>query len=189
MPAVQHTATEGLGLLLVDMQEGVLRAVPTRDVVAARCRLAVSAATLLGIPVAFSEQVPAKLGHTLPALLEAAPGAQVFAKSAFSALRAQGIDAWLEGYSIRHLLLAGIETPVCIYQTALDAAQRELPATLLTDCLGAGRPEDAASVLAFLAARTRHAFIPCERLFYSLLGSAEHPCFRDWTRLVKEARC
>lgn len=187
MPPVQQTATEGLGLLLVDMQDGFLCPIPAREQLVRRCRLALQAATLFGIPVAISEQAPDKLGPTVPELLAAAPGAEVFPKTAFSALRARCMDAWLAGHSIRHLLLAGIETPICIYQTALDAAQRDLPLTLLTDCLGARRVDDAAAVLAFLAARTPHAFIPCESLFYSLLGDAQAPLFREWTKLVKEA--
>ena len=189
MPAVQQSATDGLGLLLVDMQDAFLRTISERACLVRRCRLAVSAATLLGIPVAITEQVPRKLGPTLPELSSAAADACVFPKTAFSALAAEGVEAWLENFGITHLLIAGIETPVCIYQTALDAAQRGLAATVLTDCVGARRPADAAAAIAFLTARTQLAFVPCESLFYSLIHHAQHPLFRQWTQLVKEASC
>ena len=58
----------------------------------------------------------------------------------------------LDQRQISHLLLCGIETPVCIYQTALDALRAGVQVTLLADAIGARRADDAAACLEALAA-------------------------------------
>ena len=58
-----------LALLVVDVQPTFLKALPDAEAFLRRCALAVGAARLLGIPVFFTEQVPAKLGGTHPELL------------------------------------------------------------------------------------------------------------------------
>lgn len=150
-----------------------------------RCAFAIAAAHGLGIPVAFTEQVPAKLGATSPALLALAPGAAVWAKQTFSALADEGIrDALLRERGVRHLLLCGIETPVCVYQTAVAALAEGIQVTLLSDALGARRPDDARRCLEALARAGAHV-LPSETIFYAMLGDVVHPFFKAYTQLVK----
>ena len=113
-------------LLCLDLQPPFLRALPDGERVLARCRFAVACALGLGMPIAFTEQSPAKLGGTDPALLGLAGGAPVHAKETFSAL-AEGSAvrrALTEAREIDHLLLCGIETSICVYQTALGRPSR-----------------------------------------------------------------
>ena len=84
------------------------------------------------------------------------------------------------------MLLAGIETSICIYQTALQALSANIGVTLLSDCISERRIEDRAPVLEQLLSMDAHV-LPSETIFYSLLGSAEHPQFREFNKLVKEA--
>ena len=58
----------GAALLVVDVQPTFLKAMPEGEACLRRCVLAASAAKLLGVPVLFTEQVPAKLGPTSPAI-------------------------------------------------------------------------------------------------------------------------
>ena len=172
-------------LLAVDLQPAFLEAIPGGTRTLRRAAFAISAARGLGLAVAFTEQVPAKLGPTAPSLLALAPEAPVFAKETFSALADDAIRAaLLEKRSIDHLLLCGIETPICIHQTALDALRAGITVTLLSDVIGARRGDDAEVCLGALRAAGVHV-MPSETVFYSLLGSARHPFFRDFTKLVK----
>jgi len=172
-------------LLAVDLQPGLLAAIDPAGALTRDCRFALAAATGLGLPVAFTEQVPAKLGATSPALRVVAPSAPVWAKNTFSALGDPAVrGALLAPGGPRHLLLAGIETPICVYQTAIDALRAELEVTVLTDCVGARRPADAAAALAALARLGCH-LLPAETVFYALAQDARHPFFRGLTALVK----
>jgi len=172
-------------LLVVDLQAPFLAAIPHSAEIVRRTSFALEAAAGLGLPVAFTEQVPAKLGPTVPELLALTRKPRVFAKDAFSALAAPGLAELLEKQQVEHVLLAGIETPVCIYQTALAALGRDLQVTLLTDCLGGRRAADCTTVLDQLARLGCHP-LPAETVFYSVLQTTTHPFFRDFTKLVKK---
>ncbi|MSU65567.1 MAG: isochorismatase family protein [Opitutus sp.] len=178
-------APENTLLLCVDLQPVFVRAMVEGERVQRRCAFAIAAAVGVGLPVAFTEQVPQKLGGTAPELLALAPGAPVWGKTTFSALADGGIrDGLLEVRQIKHLLLCGIETPVCVYQTATAALARGVGVTLLTDAVGARRPDDARACLDALARAGAH-LLPAETVFYALLHDVSHPYFRAYTQLVK----
>lgn len=177
--------TPGPLLLCIDLQPTFLDVMPDRGRLVNRCSFAIEAAQALGLPVAFTEQVPQKLGSTEPALLALASRPLQLAKTTFSALADHGIrDALLQGQHADHLLICGLETPVCIYQTAIDALRSDIPVTLLSDCLGARRPDDAAVAIDALQ-RAGVNVLPSETVFYSMMGDAAHPAFRSFTKLVK----
>lgn len=172
-------------LLCVDLQPVFLRAITDGDRLQRRCALAVAAARGLGLPVGFSEQVPEKLGGTAPDLLALAPGAPVWPKRTFSALADPVIDGAIRGPGeVRHLLLAGLETAVCVHQTAADALAAGLQVTILSDAVGGRRPEDGAACLSTLARAGAHV-LPVETVFYALLHDTGHPFFKAYTQLVK----
>lgn len=180
-----YASPEGVLLLCIDMQPVFVSAVTNGAHVQRRCEFAIAAAHGLGLPVAFSEQVPQKLGGTAAELLALAFGAPVFGKSTFSALADDGIrDALVRDRAVEHLLLCGVETSVCVYQTALDARAAKLEVTVLSDAVGARRPDDADTCLAALVRAGVHV-LPSETVFYSLLHDVKHPFFKAYTQLVK----
>jgi len=176
-----------LGLLCIDMQASFLKVMPDQEQVLRRARFALEAAQLLGVSVAATEQIPDKLGPTHPELTAIWPkNTPVFPKSSFSALAAEGLHRWIESHQIDHLLLIGIEVPICIYQTAVQALGDDLGVTLLSDCVSQRRIDDRTAVFQQLLRMEAH-ILPSETVFYSLLGSADHPRFRNYTKLVKAA--
>lgn len=187
-PSSAATATvKGALLLCVDMQPVFVRAVTDGEQVQRRCEFAVAAAQGLGLPILFTEQVPEKLGGTAPSLRALAPAARVSGKRTFSALADPAIrDAILRDGSVEHLLLCGVETSVCVYQTAIAAIAHDLTVTILSDAVGARRPEDARTCLDALARSGVHV-LPAETVFYALLHDIGHPFFKPYTQLVKSA--
>jgi nicotinamidase-related amidase len=173
---------DGALLLCLDMQPVFLRAVADGGKVLRRCQFAVASARALGVRVAFTEQVPQKLGATDPALLGLAEAPEVHPKNTFSAL---ATGSQIAAGGVKHLLLCGVETPICVYQTAVDALRAGLEVTVLQDCVGARREADAGTCLEALA-RAGAYVLPSETVFYSILGAATHPSFRAYTELVKE---
>ncbi len=172
-------------LLCVDMQPKFVAAVFDGLAIRRRCEFAVAAAIGLGIPVGFTEQVPQKLGSTAPELLELAPRAAVWPKNTFSALADEGIrDALMRQRDVQHILLCGIETPICVYQTAIAALADDMEVTVLSDAVGARRTDDARICLDALTRAGAHV-LPSETVFYALLREVGHPYFRSFTQLVK----
>jgi len=175
----------GALLLCVDLQSVFLNAVVDGPRVIKRCGFAIQAAKGFNVPVVFTEQVPQKLGPTLPELLQLAPEAKQFGKATFSALADDGIRDAIRAMDVEHLILCGIETSVCVYQTALDALDAQLQVTILADAVSARRPDDAQVCLDALRARNHVAVLPSETVFYSMLQSVKHPFFKTFTQLVK----
>jgi len=184
---MSETPVAGVALLVMDVQPNFLKAMPDGETCLRRCRLAVASARLLGLPVLFTEQVPAKLGPTHPDLLLAAgEGRAVFGKTAFSAFGAPGLTEAFAKTEVSHLLICGLEIPVCVYQTAMDALREGLGVTILADAVTGRRPADGPACLEALRAAGAHV-LPTETVFYAMLGDATHPGFRAFTGLVRQA--
>jgi nicotinamidase-related amidase len=82
-------------------------------------------------------------------------------------------------------LICGLEGPVCVYQTAVDALRQEMGVTLLADAITARRPADQETCFAML----RHhgvTILPVESVFYAMVRDAQAPHFRTFTELVKQ---
>jgi len=175
----------GAMLLCIDMQPVFLNEIADSDRIIARAAFSIEAAQVLGLRVAFTEQVPQKLGGTTPDLLRLVKKPIQLGKTTFSAIADDGIRDALRSFNIEHLILCGIETPICIYQTALDAIDNHFQVTILTDATGGRRPSDDAACLDALI-RTGAFVLPSETVFYSILGSSQHPCFKAFNTAVKK---
>lgn len=182
---MSNTPLNSLALLVVDMQDGFIKAVPNGEIIVSRCAFAIEAAQLFGIRTYFTTQAPEKLGDVTPRLLELVDDPVVFPKTAFSAFNAPGLEQKLTEEKIDHLIIAGIETTICVYQTAIAAIGEEFDVTLFSDCISGRREEDRVPTLNALAASGCH-ILPSEAVFYSILGDAVDPLFRDFTQLVKK---
>lgn len=181
MPA---PAVPGALLLCLDLQAPFLKALPDGDRLVRRVQFAIAAARGVGLRVAFTEQVPQKLGTTVPELLQPDPAPVQWAKRSFSALADDAIAEQLREQAVEHLLLCGLETPICVYQTAIDALNANLQVTVLSDAVSARRADDAQVALSALARAGVHV-LPAETVFYSLLHDTGHPFFKRFTELVK----
>lgn len=184
MSTASSTAGNTL-LLCVDLQPIFIGVMSAPDQLVRRVSFALEAAQGLNLPVIFTEQVPQKLGSTAPELLSLVPQPVVLGKTAFSALGDTIIRDSLQQRAVRHLVICGLETPVCVYQTAVDALSAGYVVTVLSDAVSSRREGDAQAVLAAL----RHLGIkvlPAETFFYAQLGHAQHPFFKTYTQLVKK---
>lgn len=166
-----HKAT----LLVVDIQEKLIGAMSDPEGTPARARWLVAASAELGLPVVISEQYPQGLGHTLPALLAAAPAAEVVEKKHFSCLAAQCLPDSL--LAREQVIVCGMETHVCVLQTALGLLSLGKQVFVVEDACDSRTPANKAAGLA----RMRQAgaqVVTREMVLFELMGSASHPQFR-----------
>ncbi len=166
------------GLPVVDVQEKLVAAVKEPADWVERVEILVKAAKLLEIPVGITEQVPTKLGKTVPAILQAAGKVAPISKTLFSAAEA--------GRSLgkKKVLVAGCETHVCIRQTVYDLRLKEIQPVLVADAVGSRRDSDRQLALQEM----RHDGIvvaTTEAVLFELLEGAEHPKFKEIQALIK----
>jgi len=166
-------------LLVVDVQEKLVAAVQEPSDWLARLEILVKGASLLGVPIVVTEQVPAKLGKTVPAVLEAVGrGCKPIAKSSFSAVE-QG-----KVFSKKRILVAGCEAHVCIRQTVYDLRLKEFTPIVVADAIGSRRERDREIALAEMRA-DRVVVSTVEAVLFEMLETADHKCFKDIQALLK----
>ncbi len=129
-------------LLIVDVQPRLLPKIHEHELVLDRALRCVQAARVLGLPITISEQYTSALGGTTPALLEAAGGAPRYEKMTFSCWGAPELQQRLLDAERQSVLLVGIETHVCVLQTALDLLESGLRPVVLVDAVGSRFPRD-----------------------------------------------
>jgi len=175
----------GLAGLILDAQPKLLGGIEGAEPFLDSVRVFARAMGVLSVPLCVTEQVPDKLGSTEEGILEACSGSPVFSKDSFSAFGCPDFEKWIGEGGVDHLLLTGIETPICVYLTGVDALRRGLTVTVLTDCVSCRRPEDGKWALRKLENLGCH-LLPLESLLYAMLKSARHEQFRSISALVKD---
>jgi nicotinamidase-related amidase len=110
---------EQSALLLIDVQQRLLPVMSEPEQVLDNCAWLLRLAARLELPVLVSEQYPRGLGHTDPRLLELAPPDAVIEKLHFSCAAEPGFLKRIEALDRPQWVLGGIESHVCVLQTAL----------------------------------------------------------------------
>ena len=134
-------------LVLIDFQERLFPNVYEHHRVLTRIDLLLSAARLLQIPVVLTEQYPKGLGGTIDEIRKACPQVQPLEKMSFSCVAAPGFTDQLFTLQRDQIVLAGIETHICVAQTALDLASRGESVFVVADATASRRPLDAQTAL------------------------------------------
>lgn len=174
-------------LLVVDVQERLLSAIPAEVAanVVRNTRILVETAREFSLPVLVSEQYPRGLGPTAAEIQAALPPSCVpTAKIQFSCCAAPEIRPLLEALDQRQIILCGIETHVCVLQTALDllAAGRRVYLAADATCSRTQRNWQ----LGLDLMRQAGAVIGSAEMFaFALLGAAGSEQFKRISKLVK----
>ncbi len=131
---------DGSALLVVDAQEKLLRIIPRQATIVWNIRRLLDAAAVLGVPIAGTEQYPDKLSPTVPELKERL-GPLPDKLSFIAAACGEIFERWgSEGRD--RVLLCGIETHVCVAQTAFDLTAAGFRVYVAVDAVGARRAVD-----------------------------------------------
>jgi nicotinamidase-related amidase len=167
-------------LLLIDFQMRLAPAMDGAAAAIANARRLAEGATHLGVDIVVTEQNPDKLGATVPELAEFA--AAPVDKQNFSAVAASEFpQEMLDG---RAAVLAGFEAHVCVLQTALGLLEQGRRVFVVADAVGSRRPESRDLALRRMASCGAD-LVTAEMVLFEWLGAADHPKFRDISRLVK----
>jgi nicotinamidase-related amidase len=172
-------------LLVIDMQERLLPAIDRHEAVTARAATLIRAARILDIPLLWSEQYRKGLGETVAPIREAiGDAATPMEKLSFGCLGDDAQKRAIENAGRRQLILCGIETHVCVMQTALLAIGQGYEVFLAEDALGSRRADDRDVALRRMA-QAGAAPASVEMLIMEALGEAGTPQFKAILPLLK----
>jgi nicotinamidase-related amidase len=175
-------------LLVVDLQERLAAAIPqaTIDHLIANVVILLEAARLLGVAVVASEQYPTGLGPTLGSLADRlrALGVEPIDKLTFDACAEPRIARAIADRAPRAVVLVGVETHVCVFQTARELSRRGIDVRVAADAVASRRKENWALGLT-MCERAGAIAMPTEAVAFDWLGRAGTDEFRTISKLVR----
>ena len=191
MPAeyVRHPnilCREQLALVVVDMQEPFLHVMHERERLTANVRLLVETAGIVGVPILPTTQYAERMGGVAPDITQLfrASASRPIDKLCFSCAGADGFLDGLVALGRRQVLLCGVETHICVSQTALDLTQQGYQVHVAADAVSSRTLEK--HKLGMERMRDS-AVLPCaaEAAVYELMQAAGTPEFKAILPLVK----
>ncbi|HSG71408.1 MAG TPA: hydrolase [Planctomycetaceae bacterium] len=170
-------------LLIVDVQEKLLPHITDGKTVVERCERLLKAAGILGVPISATEQYPQGLGPTVEPL-------RSYFEHIPEKLRFSCVDSldWAVPRAEREdrdqIVVAGIETHVCILQTAFDLAAGGFRVYVPVDAVGSRFSEDRETALRRLDA-AGIALVSTESVLFEWCEVAGTEQFKQISRLVR----
>ncbi len=107
-------------IVLIDIQGKLAQIMHNSAKLLKNIEILIKGARLLNIPIIWTEQLPEKLGATSKQLSDLLTSQKPIIKSEFSCAKNVEFSDLIEKKKYNHFLLCGIETHVCVYQTAKD---------------------------------------------------------------------
>lgn len=178
-------AREHSQFVLIDMQQRLAGAMPAQPMQAVEknCGVLLQTSQLLEIPITVTEQYPKGLGPTLESLTPWLGTAAPLEKTCFSCGQ---LPAFRNRLDQQHsqIVLAGMETHICILQTALELQSMGKQVFVVEDAVLSRNPDSKANALQ----RLRQAGVivtNTESVAFEWLGSAEGDAFKQISRLLR----
>jgi nicotinamidase-related amidase len=170
-------------LIVVDLQDSFLAPIAEKDEVLRRSRVLIEIARLLGMPVIATEQYASRMGGTNASIRQALGDAPAMDKLFFSSCRSDDFwKAW-EALGRNQAVIVGIETHICVNQTAQDLLTRGYEVFVCEDATGSrmNAREGALKRLRHEGAVVTHT----ESVAYEWLEEAGTPEFKSALEIVK----
>jgi len=171
-------------LVLVDIQGKLAEIMDGRDLLFHNLEKLARGALALQLPVVWVEQNPERMGETIAPLKAVLTGKTPISKMSFSCCGEPAFLDSLRSTGRRQVLLAGIETHVCIYQTARDLLKDGFEVDLVADAVSSRTALN--RQIGIDRIRSLGANITSvEMCLFELLGTARDPAFKEILKIVK----
>ncbi len=171
------------GLLVIDVQEKLMVKIPEAEAVVRNIAFLIDGARALAMPVQATEQYPKGLGPTVGELARRLPDRPD--KVAFSCCAVPAVAANFHRAARSKLVLAGIETHVCVQATALDLLAQGFRVYIPADAVASRYAVDHDRALHRLE-QAGAIITTSEAAVFEWIGGAGSPEFKEISRLVQE---
>lgn len=167
-------------LQIIDVQEKLMAKIEAAASVISTVELMIRCAKILDIPILANTQYIKGLGPYVENLEALVSDIQRFDKVEFNALANTATEAFLRGLpkTVTTIILVGVETHICIYQTAIGLLERGFKVWIVTDGVSARKASD--HMVGLNRLQSVGAIIgSAEMLIYELLGKAGTTKFKQ----------
>ncbi|MBN1974159.1 MAG: hydrolase [Sedimentisphaerales bacterium] len=176
--------TGNCSLAVVDVQGKLAQIMHEKEILFKNIQILIKAANILNIPILWCQQCPESLGPTIPEIAELLSSIEPINKASFSCCGDENFNKKLNNLGINQVLLCGIETHVCIYQTAVDLLRKGFYVNIIADAVSSRFPENKKIALERIESEGGK-ISSVEMVLFELLRTAKHPHFKEIARLIK----
>lgn len=169
---------------LVDVQERLFPFIQNKASLEKNLEILIKGLQLHEVPMIINEQYKKGIGETIEPLRELVEEYPHFEKTTFSCCGNEDGLAAIKALGKKQIIVAGIETHVCVLQTCLDLLEEGFQVILVTDCCSSRKISDKDMAITRLI---QAGAIPTtyESLLFELTVNAKHPRFKEISALVK----
>ena len=174
---------EEVVLLIIDIQDRLVSAMKYGEQVLQNTNTIISVAKKLGVPVIVTEQYPKGLGKTVLDVSNNIEGSLTYEKTTFSGCTSEVTSA-LEGLGRKKIIITGMETHVCVFQTVRDLLANGYQVFVVGDAVCSrtkGNYLNGLTLMSSMGAVVTNT----ETVFFDLIKQAGTPLFRELSKLIK----
>ncbi len=176
-------AEESIGLI-IDMQERLYAHIHNHEQLTKNTTILIEGLKAIGVKLTVTEQYTKGLGITIPPLKKLLDNINFIEKQSFSCCDEPVFYEELALAAPQTVIIAGIETHVCVLQTTIDLINSGYKPVVVEDCVGSRKPND--KTMAIERMRQEGAVITTyESILFELLRHSGTDAFRKVSKLVK----
>jgi nicotinamidase-related amidase len=171
-------------LVVIDIQGKLAQLMYRKEALFENAQKLIKGAQILEVPIIVTEQYPKGLGPTIPEIAALFPNFKPLPKVAFSCCGDEGFRQELMVVNRRQILICGIETHVCVYQTTVDLLASGYEVEVVADVVSSRTAEN--REIALQRIRDEGAgTTSVEMALFELMKAAEGPKFKEVSKIVK----
>ncbi|HLF17832.1 MAG TPA: hydrolase [Candidatus Omnitrophota bacterium] len=170
-------------LLVIDVQGKLAHLMHQKDELFRNLQTLIKAAHLFAIPVLLTEQAPQKIGETIEEIKQVLKEKPI-GKTAFSCCGEDEFVRRLRALKRKQIIVCGIETHVCVYQTVCDLREMQYEVQVVANAVSS-RVEENKNLALGRIQLTGATLTSTEMLICELMKGADHPKFKEVMGLIK----
>ena len=175
---------ENTGLLIIDVQEKLMEVMGRKHGIVENIIKLLHLSELFNLPLILTEQYPRWLGPTLKEIQERLPTYEPITKMHFNCCDVEAFNGRLEGERLQSVIVAGVESHICIFQTCVCLLQRGYAVHVPQDAVDSRTDDNWRVGLELL--REAGAFITStETIIYQIMGKAGTEEFKKMLKILK----
>ena len=171
-------------LVIIDVQEKLFPVMSEKESFLKNLIVLIKGFQLFDLPIIVTEQVPEKLGNTISQVSSLFENMEPITKSSFSCVGEPKFKRSMDLINPNEIILTGIETHVCVYQTTKDLLKQNMHVEIITDAVSS-RKHDNHEIALQRMNKEGAGLNTVEMMLFSLQEKAEGVTFKKLVRLVK----
>ena len=175
--------TKDTAVVCIDLQQKLVDMLDNSDLIASNAVKLLKASYILNVDTIITEQYPKGLGETI-SLISSIKKFDTIEKTTFSAYKTLEFKEKLDSLNKKKVVIFGIETHICVYQTVVDLLESGYEVFVVSDCC-ASRKEFNHNCALELMKQKGAKVTTLEIALFDFLKSSKHPNFKEIQSLIK----